>query len=89
MAVIRDLLLGIGVVCLIPLAILLVGAPVALFVRLLLEAARLVTCEERGRTTLVALRTDGVVAAAGWLGGLWPEALARFAAEAEATWSEP
>lgn len=42
MAVIRDLLLGMFVVCLIPLAVLLVGAPVALFVRLLLEAARLV-----------------------------------------------
>jgi len=42
MTVIRDLFLGMVVVCLIPLAILLIGAPVALFVRLLLEAARLV-----------------------------------------------
>ena len=42
MAVIRDLFLGMLVVCLIPLAILVVGAPLALFVRLLLEAARLV-----------------------------------------------
>jgi hypothetical protein len=42
MTVIRDLFLGMLVVCLIPLAILLIGAPVALFVRLLLEAARLV-----------------------------------------------
>ena len=42
MTVIRDLFLGMLVVRLIPLAILLIGAPVALFVRLLLEAARLV-----------------------------------------------
>jgi len=42
MTVIRDLFLGMLVVCLIPLAILLIGAPVALFVRHLLEAARLV-----------------------------------------------
>jgi hypothetical protein len=42
MTVVRDLLLGMLVVCLIPVAILLIGAPVALFVRLLLEAARLV-----------------------------------------------
>jgi len=41
-AVIRDLVLAMLVVCLIPLGILLVGAPLALFVRLLLEAARLV-----------------------------------------------
>lgn len=42
MSVIRDLFLAVLVVCLIPLAILLVGSPVALFARLLLEAARLV-----------------------------------------------
>ena len=42
MTVIRDLFLGMLVVCLLPLAVLLIGAPVALFVRLLLEAARLV-----------------------------------------------
>jgi hypothetical protein len=42
MAVIRDLFLALLVVCLIPAAILLVGAPLALFMRLLLEAARLV-----------------------------------------------
>ena len=42
LAVMRDFFLAILVVCLIPVAILLVGAPVALFVRLLLEAARLV-----------------------------------------------
>jgi hypothetical protein len=42
LSIIRDLLLGMMVVCLIPAAIVLVGAPVAIFVRLLLEAARLV-----------------------------------------------
>jgi hypothetical protein len=42
MAVIRDLFLALLVVCLIPVGILLVGAPLALFVRLLLEAARLI-----------------------------------------------
>jgi hypothetical protein len=42
LAIVRELLLGVLVVCLIPAAILLIGAPVALFVRLLLEAARLV-----------------------------------------------
>lgn len=42
MSVIRDLLLGVLVVCLIPAAILVIGAPLALLVRLLLEAARLV-----------------------------------------------
>ena len=42
LAIVRDLLLALVVVCLIPVAILLVGAPVVLFVRLLLEAARLV-----------------------------------------------
>jgi hypothetical protein len=41
-AIIRDLFLAMLVVCLIPVAILVIGAPVALFVRLLLEAARLV-----------------------------------------------
>jgi DNA-binding transcriptional ArsR family regulator len=53
-----------------------------------LERAQLVRCEPRGRTTVVALRTDGLVAAMRWLDGLWPEALARFAALADATWSE-
>lgn len=42
LAVIRNLFWAILVVCLIPAVILVVGAPVALFVRLLLEAARLV-----------------------------------------------
>ena len=43
MTVIRDLLLALLVACLIPFAILLVGAPLALFLRLLLEAARLIS----------------------------------------------
>jgi len=42
LGIIRDLFLAMLVVCLIPVAILVIGAPVALFVRLLLEAARLV-----------------------------------------------
>jgi hypothetical protein len=42
LSVIRDLFLLLVVVCLIPAAILLIGAPVVLFVRLLLEAARLI-----------------------------------------------
>ena len=41
-SVVRDLLLALFVAVLIPFAILLVGAPVALFVRLVLEAARLI-----------------------------------------------
>jgi DNA-binding transcriptional ArsR family regulator len=53
-----------------------------------LERAHLVRCEPRGRTTVVELRTDGLVAAMRWLDGLWPEALARFAALADATWRE-
>ncbi len=38
----RDLCMALVAVLAIPFAILLVGAPLALFVRLLLEAARLV-----------------------------------------------
>jgi DNA-binding transcriptional ArsR family regulator len=53
-----------------------------------LERAKLVRREARGRTRLVELRSDGVLAAMGWLQELWPEALARLAALAESTWGD-
>jgi DNA-binding transcriptional ArsR family regulator len=51
-----------------------------------LERARLVRSEVRGRRTVVALDHAGLEAAATWLQTLWPEALARFQALAEESW---
>ena len=54
----------------------------------LLEQARLVGFDVRGRRRLYSLQPAGFDDAHAWLDGLWPEALHRFAAIAESTWRE-
>ncbi|MEZ4236471.1 MAG: ArsR family transcriptional regulator [Myxococcota bacterium] len=53
-----------------------------------LEQARLVTHHAAGTRHVYALRPEGFGAARAWLDAFWPEALSRFAALAEQSWSE-